>query len=95
MSKKVTARKEREPTVFRIGMSLLNEKVFAGYARGLQFIGNKKDVTQSFFLTVTDWFKKHELKSGVSEIVLDNGDSIWNIKVRKLKKPVASRRKKK
>jgi hypothetical protein len=77
---KVAAKKKREPTVFRIGRSALTGKIYVGYARGYMWVGNKKDVTDSFFQTVFDWLSA-SVEDGYGTLTIGNDESKYLITV--------------
>jgi hypothetical protein len=73
-----------DPKLYRIGRSPLSEKVYAGWARGMLWVGPKRDVTQSFLSTVIDWLGGERVVSGQNTIKRADGTS-WTVTLRKVK----------
>lgn len=82
----MATRKKREAAVFRVGMSPLSKKIYAGYARGNLWVSNKKDITQSFLQTMIDVLEAHRKEDPLFPYQISDGKNVWFIDMKKVPK---------
>jgi hypothetical protein len=79
----VATKKKREPAVLRIGRSPLTGKIYVGKTRGLQWIGKKHDITQSFMQTMIEFLEAERDAALPLPFSVRDGTYAWYITIKR------------